>query len=105
MNSQYYPLILQALGHLTLLSIMAIAFLIATRRTSLLGFRLLFYFAAGQLLLALPGALALMLIANFFAIHTVAYAAYAKSILGLALYALALVGVVSLLRNNKTRNA
>jgi hypothetical protein len=105
MNPQYYPLLIEALGRLSLLSIMAVAFLIATRRTSLLGFRLLFYFAAGQLLLTVGGGVVLPLLAKFATISMVAHVAYTHAMLRLSLYALAIGGLISLLRRNTSRHA
>ena len=62
MNTPNYPIILQALGHLFLFSILTVAFHVAYRRTSLLGLRLFFYFAAGKLCLWILGASAMRLI-------------------------------------------
>src|SRR5450759_2587164 len=101
MNTQDYPLILQALGHLLLFSIVAVAFYVAHRRTSLLGFRLLFYFAAGQLLLSLAGGLVILFIAKFFTVHTFHCAVYTRNLLGYALYILPLAGLVFLMRDSQ----
>jgi hypothetical protein len=105
MNVQTYPLLMEAIGRLALLSIMTVAFLIATRRTSLLGFRLLFYFAAGQLLLMIGGGLALPVLGKFLPISTLAHAADTLAILRLSLYALAIGALISLLRSGASKHA
>ena len=105
MNAQNYPIILQTLGHWFLFSIMAVAFYIALRRTSLLGFRLLFYFAAGQLFLSIVGGMMVILIAKFFTITTFHDACRVHSLLGYALYILPLAGLALLMCDKQRRNA
>ena len=90
-----------SLGLLVLSSLMTVVFHIAHRQTSLLGFRLLFVCAAGQLAVHVIGFFIVTWVAMNFSPASVSKVSIAQTALNYALYAVGLAGVISLLRSRR----
>ena len=100
MDPSIVALIFYSVEKFLLFSVLAYGFHVAFARTALFGFRLLFYFAVGQLALMAAG-WSLNIIVRLIGIDGAASAAFVYSLLNMMLYCSLVVAFGLLLRNQQ----
>jgi hypothetical protein len=91
-----YYFLLELVGHLITFGIIAATALIAFRHTSFYGFRLILYFALGQIFLSLLNATVSAMCGHFLSGYAVGYALTVTGVLSYLLYAVGVAGVFNL---------
>jgi hypothetical protein len=100
-----YYYLLEIVGHLITFGIITATALIAFRHTSLYGFRLIFYFALGQIFLSLLNAAVSGIFSQFISRYAVGYTLTVTAVMSYLLYAVGVAGVFNLLFGKQTRHA
>jgi hypothetical protein len=104
MNTSLVLFLIQSIGYLLTFAIMAVAFFIAFRRTSLRGFYTLFLFAVGSFVLWVLTYATETVVSHAISIDATRNVALGSGLLSVLLYAVGVSGLLSIL-SRKSRDA